>query len=87
MRFCIVCKKTIDPERADAFPETRLCTEHGRRIAEYGGEFIVSASHDRTSKPGSLKHNYGGISTKQTRNHEAIERLRDEYEREQFENA
>lgn len=34
---------------------------------------------ERTSKPGSLKHNYGGVTTSKTRNVKAIERLRDEF--------
>ena len=84
MRLCIVCKTEIDAERIEAIPETRLCTEHGREIRKYGGEFVVSASHERTSKPGSLKLNNGGISTSQTRNDEAVERLPDEYEADQF---
>ncbi len=85
MRLCIVCKAQIDAERIEAIPETRLCTEHGRESQRYGGEFVVSACQERTSKPGSLKLNYGGISTSMARNDEAIERLRDEYEAHQFE--
>ena len=84
MRLCVVCKALIDEERIEAIPETRLCTEHGREIQKYGGEFIVSASQERTSKPGSLKLNYGGVSTSKERNDEAIERLRDEYEVDRF---
>ncbi|MBM4094976.1 MAG: hypothetical protein FJ276_37035 [Planctomycetes bacterium] len=55
-----------------------LCTEHARAVRKFGGEFIVSAEQERTSKPGSLKHNYGGVTTSKTRNVKAIERLRDE---------
>jgi hypothetical protein len=87
MRLCVVCKAPIDAERIEAIPETRLCTEHGRQIQKYGGEFVVSASQERTSKPGSLKLNYGGISTSKVRNDEAIERLRDEYEADRFRDA
>jgi len=84
MRLCVVCKARIDEERIEAIPETRLCTEHGREIQRYGGEFVVSGFQERTSKPGSLKLNYGGISTSKARNDEAIEILRDEYEAERF---
>jgi RNA polymerase-binding transcription factor DksA len=58
MRLCVVCKAPIDAERIEAIPETRLCTEHGRQIQKHGGEFVVSATQERTSKPGSLKLNY-----------------------------
>lgn len=82
MRYCEICKAPIDPERVEAIPETRLCVEHGREIQRFGGEFVVTASQERTSKQGSLKHNYGGVSTSRTRNHEAIARLREAYESE-----
>ena len=85
MRFCIVCKSVIDADRAEAMPETRLCSEHGRMIEDYGGEFLVSVAQERTSKQGSLKINYGGVSTSRTRNHEALDKLRDAYEQQQFE--
>ena len=85
MRRCAVCKSEIESERVEAIPATRLCTLHGREIQKYGGEFIVSASHERTSKQGSLKLNYGGISTSSTRNEDALNELLDEYERQQFE--
>jgi hypothetical protein len=87
MRLCVVCKAPIDAERIEAIPETRLCTQHGREIQKYGGEFVVSASQERTSQPGSLKLNYGGISTSKARNDEAIEMLRDEYEAHTFRDA
>ena len=80
MRFCIVCKQKIDPERAEAIPATRLCGEHAKEILNYGGEFIVSASQERTSKQGSLKLNYGGITTSKTRNLKALEQLMDAYD-------
>jgi hypothetical protein len=80
MRLCQVCKAAIEPERIEAIPETRLCTEHGREIAKYGGEFVMSAEHERTSKQGSLKLNYGGITTSKRRNDQAIQELRNDYE-------
>jgi hypothetical protein len=84
MRRCAVCKREIESERAAAIPATRLCTKHGHEIEKYGGEFTLSASQERTSKQGSLKLNYGGITTKSTRNEKALDRLLDEYEREQM---
>ena len=80
MRFCIVCKCDIENERIEAIPATRLCTRHGREIQQYGGEFSLSATREITSKQGSLKLNYGGISTYSTRNEDALSRLIDEYE-------
>ena len=80
-RVCEICKQPIDLDRAEAIPDTRLCSEHGREIARFGGEFVVTAEQERTSKAGSLKLNYGGISTSRSRNDTAVERLRDEYQR------
>jgi hypothetical protein len=81
-RPCEICGQEIDPERLEAVPETRLCGEHARKITKYGGEFRTTASHDRTSKQGSLKHNYSGVSTRKVRNPEAVEKLRQEHEQE-----
>ena len=80
VRHCEICRQPIDAERAEALPETRLCTEHGRAIQAFGGEFVLSSRQERTSKAGSLKVNYGGVSVQQRRNKEAIERLKDAYE-------
>jgi hypothetical protein len=79
-RLCEICKAVIDADRLEAMPDTRLCTEHARAIQKYGGEFIMSAQQERTSKPGSLKHNYGGVTTSKTRNVKAIQKLRDEFQ-------
>jgi hypothetical protein len=81
LRLCEVCKQPIDAERAAALPETRLCTQHGEEIRKYGGEFRITAHQERTSKSGSLKINYGGVTTSQVRNQEAVERLKDDYRR------
>jgi hypothetical protein len=75
-RPCEICNQPIEPERAEAVPETRLCAAHGREIEKYGGEFRVTASWERTSKVGSLKRNYGGVTPQKTRNQQALERLR-----------
>jgi hypothetical protein len=79
-RFCEICKQPIDEERAEALPATRLCSEHAKEILKYGGEFIVTGVQERTSKQGSLKLNYGGIATEQTRNHEALRKLHHDHE-------
>jgi hypothetical protein len=78
-RLCEICKQPIDPERAEGSPDTRLCRDHAVEIEKYGGEFLTTATQERTSKAGSLKLNYGGISTTRTRNDEAVRRLRDDY--------
>jgi hypothetical protein len=79
-RPCEICKELIDPERIAVVPETRLCTEHARQVVKYGGEFTVTATQERISKPGSLKRNYGGMDIKKARNSLAIAKLRDEFE-------
>jgi hypothetical protein len=81
-RPCEICKQPIDPERIEAVPETRLCPEHARQIQKHGGEFIVTMTQERTSKAGSMKRNYGSVTTSKTRNLEALQRLRDDYESE-----
>ncbi len=83
IRACEICKQPIDPERAEALPDSRLCTEHARAIGKFGGEFIMSSVQERTNKPGSLKRNYGGIATSKMRNHEALRKLREEFEQQQ----
>ena len=85
MRLCVVCKQEIEADRVEAIPATRLCVEHGKEIQKYGGEFKLSATQERTSKAGSLKLNYGGISTESTRNEDALNQLLDEFDRKSFE--
>jgi hypothetical protein len=80
-RLCEICKQPIDAERAEGLPDTRLCGEHAAEIAAYGGEFIMTAEQERTSKASSLKINYGGIATTKSRNYQALEKLRAAYER------
>jgi hypothetical protein len=53
----------------------------------FGGEFLITAHHEQTSKPGSLKRNYGGVDITRQRNTEAINGLRAEYERLQSEDS
>lgn len=80
-RRCEICGAEIDPERVEVLPETRLCVEHGRAIAKFGGEFLVTATQDNLGKAGSLKKNLGDVTTKKHRNTAALEKLREEYER------
>jgi hypothetical protein len=80
-RFCEICGQAIDEERAEALPATRLCTEHAHAITKFGGEFSLSFKTEVTSKQGSLKKNYGGVSVAQRRNDRAMRRLEDEHTR------
>lgn len=79
-RYCEICKTEIDPERAENLPDTKLCGEHSEQIAEFGGEFRRISSQERTSKPGSLKLNYGGVTSEKVRNVEAMEKLRKKFD-------
>ena len=81
-RPCEICRALIEPDRIEAIPETRLCTEHARLIAKYGGEFTLSSTQESLGKVGSLKKNYGGITPEKTRNAKALEQLRREIEAE-----
>ena len=85
MRLCMICKKEIEPERIEAVIGTRLCSEHGREIEQFGGEFRLTASQERTSKKTSLKVNYGSVNAARVRNHDAIEDLKDLYDMQQME--
>jgi hypothetical protein len=81
-RPCEICGQMIDAERAEALPETRLCSLHAREIARYGGEFRLTLKQERLNKPGSLKRNPGDIAvTGKTRNEKAITKLRADFER------
>ena len=82
-RLCAICRQEIDPERVEVLPETRLCTEHARAIQKYGGEFKVTYHQESTSKVGSLKKNYGGITPNSHRNDDALRKLREDYHRQQ----
>ena len=63
-RPCARCGAVIPAERLEAIPETEICVTCS---AEVGGEFKLVAVTERTSKPGSLKLNYGGITIKKMR--------------------
>jgi ribosome-binding protein aMBF1 (putative translation factor) len=78
-RPCEICRELIEPERVEAIPETRLCTEHAKMIARYGGEFTLSSTQESLGKVGSLKKNYGGITPEKTRNAKAMEQMRRDF--------
>lgn len=80
VRNCEICKQPIDAERAEALPDTRLCTAHAIEIKQYGGEFILIGEQERTNKAGSLKRNYGAVTTSKLRNQTAIDRLRETFQ-------
>lgn len=61
---CARCGETIPAERLEGLPETMVCVTCSN---EMGGEFKVIVTSERTNKPGSLKVNYGGFSTKKVR--------------------
>ncbi|MFN4261278.1 MAG: TraR/DksA family transcriptional regulator [Gemmataceae bacterium] len=82
-RPCEICGQPIDPERLEVIPETRLCAEHARQIAKFGGEFIVTTRPISLGKSGSLKKNYGDVNVHKRRNHEALAKLREEVEQKQ----
>jgi hypothetical protein len=80
-RMCVVCKKLIEPERAEGLQQTKLCAAHAEAIKKFGGEFKVIAVQENLSKQNSLKRNPGGVATRMVRNVDAIERLREEFEK------
>lgn len=82
-RMCVICKKLIEPDRAAAMAQTNLCTEHGEAINKFGGEFKVAFRQESLQKPGSMKRNPGGVTTRMIRNLQALERLREEYQSQQ----
>jgi hypothetical protein len=67
----------IEPERASAIPETRLCVTHAKEVTKFGGEFIVTAQQSSLGKAGSLKKNYGDVTTSKARNHEGLAKLKE----------
>jgi len=79
-RPCEICGRSIDPERIELLPDTRLCVEHAKQIGRFGGEFIVTGTQTSLGKGGSLKKNYGDVSIQKKRNTEAVRKLREEYE-------
>jgi hypothetical protein len=78
-RLCEVCRVEVDSQRLEGISDTRLCAEHAEDIKEFGGEFVMTAKQQATSKAGSLKLNYGTVETTRKRNAGAIDKLRDKY--------
>jgi hypothetical protein len=64
VKNCIRCRAEIPAERVEALPETELCIQCSEAV---GSDFIYFATNDRTSKPGSMKLNYGGVTVKRVR--------------------
>jgi hypothetical protein len=61
---CARCGALIPVERLHALPGTQVCV---RCSQEIGGEFILVVGHERTSKAGSLKKNFGGVTVRRIR--------------------
>lgn len=80
IRGCEICKRMIEPERAENDPRTTLCSEHAKEIRKYGNEFITVSSFDRTSKPTGIKVMVAGVTTEMVRNEEALRKLKADYE-------
>ena len=83
-RPCEICMKPIEADRLEVLPDTRLCLDHSKKIKKYGEEFVVTSVEERTSKPGGMKINIGGVTPSKKRNHAAIEKLKDEFEDEKW---
>ena len=82
MRYCQICKQEIEKDRAEGVPDTRLCIQHANEIAKYGGEFTAVGTQSSLSKTGSLKKNYGDVGIERHRNHDAMNRLLEDYGKE-----
>jgi hypothetical protein len=76
-RPCEICRRMIESERLEAVPETRLCADHARAVAKFGGEFRATATAEGTGQ----KTGRGVVSVNKVRNTEGIEKLRAEYEK------
>jgi len=61
---CARCGALIPVERLRVVPRTRVCVTCSREI---GGEYVMVLGRERTSKPGSLKKNYGGVTVHRIR--------------------
>ncbi len=67
-QVCDRCGAEIPAQRLEAVPDTRLCIAWAREVeARYGGEFELIVDHERVSKPGSLRRNFGGITIRARR--------------------
>ena len=52
--------------------------------ASRASDAVATTTRERTSKPGSIKINFGGVTAKLKRNHKAMEKLKDEFEEEKW---
>ncbi|MBY0230289.1 MAG: TraR/DksA C4-type zinc finger protein [Gemmataceae bacterium] len=77
-RYCAICGEAIGAKRAKFLPHTRLCITHAREIDKLGGEFKLKAASTSLGKSGSLKKNYGDVSVTQSRNDDALRKLREQ---------
>lgn len=59
-RQCERCDADIPAARVAALPGTWLCVECSEEV---GGDFELIATQENLGKQGSLKLNYGGVST------------------------
>ncbi len=59
-RQCERCDADIPQARIAALPGTWLCIECSEEV---GGDFELIATQENLGKQGSLKLNYGGVST------------------------
>lgn len=75
-RWCDICKTPIEPERLESVPGTSLCVEHAQQIQKFGGEFKYKTFTEGTG----AKTGKGIVGREKTRNLDAIERLREQYE-------
>jgi|HubBroStandDraft_6_1064221.scaffolds.fasta_scaffold09665_4 RNA polymerase-binding transcription factor DksA len=67
-RFCEICKAEILPERVEALPDTRRCTNCARSQEARGNpEFDLLVSQSQLGKVGSLKKNYGDVTVQKRR--------------------
>lgn len=86
VRCCAICHQPIDSERLQTQKDTHLCETHAKAITKFGGEFLTTGSTMNLKKEGSMKNAaevLAAVSRK--RNLEALERLRDEIDREKWE--
>ena len=61
---CARCGGLIPVERLRILPRTQVCV---RCSEEIGGEYRMVLVHEKTSKQGGIKKNYGGVTVKRIR--------------------
>jgi hypothetical protein len=58
---CVRCGALIPVERLRVVPKTQVCVKCS---AEIGGEYTLVVTREKTSKPGGIKKNYGGVNVR-----------------------